>query len=149
MSAAELKAMTNVFHAHWSGAELRLNGGIGARHEAPGRYMFEASFKASSVVVNVEIDAPWRDEETAGEVEICLMHPDFNCPDDDDANMNCKLVKRIVRAPRWTPLVAAMKDGSLEVQLWCAPLAPPDGKKAVGETVLADVGFSVLALEPS
>lgn len=141
-----MRVTRTVLHAHWGGGDLQLSGGKGARHPKVGYYRFEGDFSAAGLMVNVEVDSPWRFEETAREVEICLMHPDYDCPEaHEEASRNCKLVKRVVHAPRWTPVVCDVADGTFTIEIWAAPLAPKDGSKAVGETVLADAGFSVIA----
>lgn len=146
----EIRQASVVLHAHWSQGKVDLHGAKQVLHPEPGRYVFEGDFLGNGLMVNVEVDAPWRFEETACEVEICLTHPDYSCPDGDDAAwMNCKLVKRICHAPRWTPVVRDVADRSFGVEIWRAPLAPADGTKSVGETVLADVGFSVIAVVPA
>lgn len=138
-----------VLFAHWGPEELDVHGGKGVHDPGSGRYVFEGDFPGRSAMVNVEVDAPWRHEETALEVEVCLTHPNYTCPEGSDAAwMNCKLVKRVVHARRWQPLVRDVEDGKFMVEIWRSPLAPEDGSAAVGETVLADVGFSVMVLVP-
>jgi hypothetical protein len=146
----EARQLRPALHGHFNvDGTCSIGGGMAARRET-GRYAFKGDFSAAGLIVNAVVDAPWFYEETALEVEICLLHPDYDCPDEDDAARgNCKPVKRIVRCPRWTPVVRDIVDGAFIIEIWRAPLAPADGSKAVGETVLADVGFSVIAMVPT
>ena len=79
---------------------------------------------------------------TTLEISQCIVHRIGDCPDD----LDCKYERQIVRTPRYTGLVANAVDGCFTVETWAAPKAPPDGTKAVGETVLADVDFDIVAV---
>jgi hypothetical protein len=107
-----------------------------------GRCLFSGDFP-KSVIVNVEISAPWKFEETSCEISFCLEHLSVGCPDD---GASCRLQAKVVRAPRWVPVVTSVEERSFVVQTWRAPLAPEDGSVARGETVLSDVDFAVMAM---
>lgn len=125
---------------------LDVKQGTGRRMEI-GRYRFKGDFDSKSALVQVAVMPPWCNELTAMEIETCLTHPGFDCPDDDPSG--CRLTKKVVLSPRWTPVVSKLEGGELDVDVWCAPLAPADGTKSVGEIVRADVDFHLLVMAVS